>query len=215
MATELMSQPGTAVEVAPAHDLTAPAAPHAAHVEDHFDHADMRKTGFWLFLGSEVMFFAVLIIGNMMGRWKDPGHHEILNIPLTSLNTFLLLMSSFMVVLSLSSLQAGRRTRFLRFTAVSALLGAIFVFVQLNEYLSLYHEGMTLSSSLYGSTFFALTGFHGAHVIIGVGWLLRVFIRGFNGHYSPSDTWGVEMAGLYWHFVDVVWIVLFTVIYLF
>ncbi len=178
------------------------------------DHQDMRKSGIWLFLCSEVMFFTVLIGGYMMARWKNADPHEVLNIPLTSLNTFILLCSSFTVVLALSSIQQGRRTRFLRFTAVSILFGAIFVLIQFTEYNALYAEGLRLDANLFGSTFFALTGFHGAHVIIGVVWLIYIFVRGFNGRYGPNDTWGIEMAGLYWHFVDVVWIVLFTLIYL-
>lgn len=203
---------------APAPVTPLPPAPLVveSHAEGHgYDHGEMRKTGLWLFLASEVMFFTVLLAGYMMARWKDAEPHHVLNVPLTSLNTFILLLSSFTVVMSLSALQAGQRVRFLRFTAVSILFGATFVGLQLNEYFTLYHEGLTLSSNLFGSTFFALTGFHGVHVIIGVGWLIRVFIRGFNGHYSADDYWGVEMAGLYWHFVDVVWIFLFTLIYLF
>jgi heme/copper-type cytochrome/quinol oxidase subunit 3 len=193
-------------------DHTQAATPHAAV---HHDHGEMQKTGIWLFLVSETMLFAVLLAGYMMARWKDPEPHHVLNVPLTSLNTFILLMSSFTVVLALSSIQQGRRVRFLRFLAVSILLGSLFVGLQLVEYAALYHEGVTINTSSFGSTFFALTGFHGVHVFIGVLWLIRLFVRGFNGKFGPNDYWGVEMAGLYWHFVDVVWIFLFTIIYLF
>jgi len=191
------------------------AHPPAAHAADHHDHGEMQKTGIWLFLVSETMLFAVLLTGYMMARWKDAEPHHVLNVQLTAISTFILLMSSFTVVMALSSIQAGRRVRFLRFTAISILFGALFVGLQLNEYMTLYHEGLTINANVFGSTFFALTGFHGVHVIIGIFWLLRIFIRGFNGKYGPDDNWGIEMAGLYWHFVDVVWIFLFTIIYLF
>ncbi len=199
--------------------LNATAAPATAepvtHTQTtHHDVADNRKTAIWLFLASEIMFFTVLIGTYMLARWKNPGPHDVLNIPLTGVNTFILLTSSLWVVRSLSAIQQGNRKGFLRFTALSILFGATFVSVQAFEYTRLYSEGLTLNSSLFGSAFFTLTGFHGAHVIIGVIWLIRLFVRGLNGAYSPGDNWGVEMAGLYWHFVDVIWIVLFTLIYL-
>jgi heme/copper-type cytochrome/quinol oxidase subunit 3 len=200
-----------------------PAVPHEAahaapaHAGGH-DHAaigaDNRKTGIWLFLVSEVMFFTVLIAANMLARWRDPEPHEILNIPLTALNTFVLLTSSFTVVRAFSAIQKGNRTSFLRNLFLSMVLGTIFVSVQAFEYHNLSLEGLTLSSNLFGSTFFALTGFHGSHVIIGIIWLTRTFIKGFNGGFSPTDTWGVELVGLYWHFVDIVWILLFVIVYL-
>jgi heme/copper-type cytochrome/quinol oxidase subunit 3 len=189
-------------------------AGHSEAAHGH-DIADTRKAAMWLFLISEVMFFTVLIIGMIMARVKDPDPHHVLNVPLSSLNTFILLCSSVTVVFALSSIQQGRRVRFLRFIAISIAFGAIFVALQGVEYFEMYHEGVRLDSSLFGSAFFALTGFHGAHVIIGVAWLIRIFLKGFNGDYGPNNYWGIEMAGLYWHFVDVVWIVLFTLIYLF
>ncbi len=193
------------------------AAVAAATVEAHnpeLEAADNRKTAIWLFLVSEVIFFTVLIIAYMMARWKNPDPHEILNVPLTAMNTFILLTSSFTVVMALSAIQNNRRTAFLRWLLISILAGGSFVAIQAFEYTNLYREGLTLSSNLFGSAFFSLTGFHGAHVIIGVIWLLRTFLKGFNGGFSAKDNWGVELLGLYWHFVDIIWILLFTIIYL-
>src|SRR5579859_1307978 len=207
------------------HEPSAAAVP-AAHSEVH-GHADAHaKPGFHLFkleglklaillfIGSEVMFFSVLIATNMMARWKDPGPHEVLNIPLTALNTFVLLTSSFTVVWAIGGIVTNNRKRYLRAMAASILFGALFVGIQAFEYTNLSHEGFVLSANLYTSSFFALTGFHGSHVIIGLIWLTRLFIRGFNGSYSAENYEEFELAGLYWHFVDIVWIILFVIVYL-
>jgi cytochrome c oxidase subunit 3 len=178
-----------------------------------------RKFAMWLFLGSEVMFFTVLIAGFVYARFKAPEQHAILNIPLTSLNTFLLLMSSFTVVRSLAAIELGDKTKFLRSLALTGLLGTLFLLIQLFEYHNLSLEGLTLSGSgdaksIFGMAFFTLTGFHGAHVLIGVLWAGRVFWNSFNGKYTQHDHFDVEFFGLYWHFVDVVWILIFTIVYL-
>lgn len=193
------------------------AAVATATIEEHhpeLEQSENRKFAIWLFLISEVMFFTVLIGAYMMARWKDPAPHEVLNVPLTALNTFILLSSSYTVVRALSAIQQGNRTGFLRSMVLSIIFGSTFVLLQAYEYNNLYHEGLMLSANLYGAAFFSLTGFHGAHVIIGVCWLIRNFIKGFNGGFSASDNWGIELMGLYWHFVDVIWILLFTIIYL-
>ncbi len=194
----------------------AAAAVSAAVEEQHpeLEQADNRKFAIWLFLISEVMFFTVLIGAYMMARWKNPLPHDVLNVQLTALNTFILLSSSYTVVRALSAIQQGNRTGFLRSMVLSIIFGSTFVGLQAFEYTNLYHEGLTLSSNLFGATFFSLTGFHGAHVVIGVVWLIRNFVKGFNGSYSASENWGIELMGLYWHFVDVIWILLFTIIYL-
>jgi len=193
------------------------------HTAGHGEHGGLvhklrglenRKLGIWLFLCSEVMFFTVLIATNQMARWKDPGPHEVLNIPLTALNTFILLSSSFTVVWALSGLQQGNRKKFLRALLLSMVFGAMFVGIQAYEYTNLSHEGFVLSANLYTNSFFALTGFHGSHVIVGLIWLTRLFIRGFNGSYSAEHYEEFELAGLYWHFVDIVWIILFVIVYL-
>ncbi|HVO41725.1 MAG TPA: cytochrome c oxidase subunit 3 [Aggregatilineales bacterium] len=187
------------------------AIPAAAHAESGTEN---RKMAMWLFLASECMFFAVLIASYIYASFKFPDQHAILNIPLTSLNTFLLLTSSFTVVRALAAIESGDRKKFVRSLALTGLLGSLFLFIQANEFSNLSREGLTLSSSLFGMAFFTLTGFHGAHVLVGVIWLVTVFLKAFNGGFSKNDHFGVEFFGLYWHFVDVVWIFIFSVVYL-
>jgi heme/copper-type cytochrome/quinol oxidase subunit 3 len=197
-------------------------AAHAVHADEHEVESNKqnRKFAMWLFLGSEVMFFTVLIASFVYARLTHPEEHGVLNIPLTSLNTFLLLMSSFTVVRSLAAIEIGDRQKFLRSLALTGLLGTIFLAVQMFEYTNLGHEGLTLSGtageakSIFGMAFFTLTGFHGMHVLIGVLWCGKVFWDSFNGKYTKEDHFGVEYFGLYWHFVDVVWILIFTIVYL-
>ncbi len=195
-------------------DVAVPVASTATGKEVVLPGAENMKLGMWLFLASEVMFFTVLIAAFVFIRFRYPDQHNILNIPITSLNTFLLLTSSFTVVRALAAIEEGNRTRFVRSLALTGLLGTLFLAIQVIEYTNLSHEGLTLSSGPFGTAFFTLTGFHGMHVLIGVLWLLRVFWNGFNGKYTPQNHFGVEFFGLYWHFVDVVWILIFTLVYL-
>ena len=193
----------------------------AGHVEENAEHSsENRKFAMWLFLASEIMFFGVLIAGFIFARLAHPDEHSVLNIPITSLNTFLLLMSSFTVVRALAAIENNDRLKFLRSLALTGLLGTLFLAIQMFEYTNLGHEGLTLSGttgdprSIFGMAFFTLTGFHGLHVLIGVLWLGRVFWNAFNGKYTKEDHFDVEFFGLYWHFVDVVWILIFTIVYL-
>ncbi len=138
----------------------------------------------------------------------------LLDVTLVGINTFILLTSSFTVVLGLASIQRDDRGGLIRYLGLTSLLGVIFLGGQVYEFIALYQEGVTLSSSVFGSSFFTLTGFHGLHVLIGVGWALATLLKASRGGYSSQDNAGVEAFGLYWHFVDIVWIVLFTIIYL-
>jgi heme/copper-type cytochrome/quinol oxidase subunit 3 len=196
--------------------VSVPAVEEHVHSNEaeHESPTENRKLAMWLFLASECMFFAVLIAAYIYARFKFPDEHAILNIPLTSLNTFLLLTSSFTVVRALAAIEIGDRKKFVRSLALTAILGMTFLMVQGFEYSNLAREGLTLSSNLFGMAFFTLTGFHGAHVLIGVVWLLITFFRAFNGGFSKQDHFDVEFFGLYWHFVDVVWIIIFSVVYL-
>ena len=177
------------------------------------------KFAMWCFLGTEVIIFGALI-GRVMGLWvNDSRVNAILTEPLPSLllvsvNTFILLVSSLCVVLGLSSIQQGNNRGLALWIGLTALLGASFVGVQAYEYNKLVHEGLTISSSQFGSAFFFLTGNHGLHVIIGVLWALVVLVRALRGRYTAQEHLGVEIFGLYWHFVDVVWIIIFTLVYL-
>jgi cytochrome c oxidase subunit 3/cytochrome o ubiquinol oxidase subunit 3 len=195
-------------------------AQNTAH-EDHFQAGkalglDHYKLGMWLFVATEVMFFGGLIAAYLHYKVNTPSPLEtaFLDVTLVGINTFILLSSSFTVVLGLSRIQQDDRRGLILFLALTALLGLVFLAGQAYEFVALYQDGVTLSSSVFGSSFFTLTGFHGLHVLIGIGWALGTLLKASRGGYSSETYHGVENFGLYWHFVDIVWIVLFTIIYL-
>jgi cytochrome c oxidase subunit 1 len=178
---------------------------------------DHRKVAMWAFLGSECLFFGTLVATYMAYKGRSvvgPAPHQILNIPLTTLSTFDLLMSSLLMVLALAAVQRGDRLQSRLWLAGTALFGLIFLAFQAYEFTHFVHDGLTLQQNLFGSTFFVLTGFHGGHVALGVLWLLTLFVLDLRGRLGAADAVKVEIAGLYWHFVDVVWIAIFTLVYL-
>ena len=178
---------------------------------------DNRKMAFWTFIGSECLLFGSLISTYMIYKGKSlvgPYPHDILNIPFTSFSTFDLLMSSLWMVLALAAVQRGDMKWAKVWLLGTALGGLIFLGGQVYEFSSFVHEGLTLKTNIFGATFFVLTGCHGAHVTVGVIWLLTLFVRAMRGKLGPEHAITVEITGLYWHFVDVVWIVIFTLVYL-
>lgn len=176
---------------------------------------DHRKLAMWLFIASEVMFFGGLITAFLRTKLLTPTPEQaLLDVGLVGINTFVLLTSSFTVVLGLNAIQNGSRRGLMAYLGLTIVLGLAFLGGQGYEFVALYEEGMTLSGSLYGSSFFTLTSFHGLHVLIGVVWAGLTLLRAARGGYSAERYEGVETFGLYWHFVDIVWIVLFTIIYL-
>jgi heme/copper-type cytochrome/quinol oxidase subunit 3 len=178
---------------------------------------DNRKLGIWTFLGSEVMFFSGLIVTYLVMRGRStvgPYPHEILDIPLTAVNTFVLLCSSLTMVTALAAIQRGNPRSMRLWLIVTAVLGLIFLSGQAYEFTRLYGEGLSLSTNLFGATFFTLTGFHGMHVFVGVLWIGFVLARALRGGITTHNHLSVEMVGLYWHFVDIVWIIIFTLVYL-
>ena len=207
-----------------------------------FANVSMRKLGIWIFLASEVMFFSALIGNSFALRvrsetlgigWAVPG--EVLNIPLTAINTFILIASSFTMVEALRAAERGNQSHLKMFLLITFLLGATFVGIQAYEYNKLYfeeglrpwgidspelyatlHHGEEVPGwwKTFGTTFFVQTGFHGAHVTGGVIALGFLTGKAFKGGYSAKDHEGIELVGLYWHLVDVVWIFLFTIVYL-
>ena len=175
------------------------------------------KIGFWAFIGSECLFFGTLISTYMVYKGasiQGPYPHEILDIPLTTLSTFVLLMSSLSMVLALDGVQRGNKKLTLTWLAGVIVMGLIFLGFQVYEFNHFVHEGLTIPRNVFGSSFFVLTGFHGAHVTVGVIWMITLFILALRDKLPPSKALSVEIAGLYWHFVDVVWIVIFVLIYL-
>ncbi len=177
---------------------------------------DHVKLGMWLFLVTEVMMFGGFISAFLNYKFKrpDPAAQELLNIPQTSVATFILLTSSLCVALAVDSVRRGNQRGLVRWLTGALALGIGFLGIQGFEYTILALEGLSLSSSLFGTTFFATTGLHGLHVFAGIVWLIFTLRRATRGVYTPANYTGVEIWGLYWHFVDLVWIVLFTVIYL-
>ncbi|PYM73379.1 MAG: cytochrome oxidase subunit III, partial [Candidatus Rokuibacteriota bacterium] len=145
---------------------------------------------------------------------NGPGPHEILNIPLTSVSAFVLLMSSLLMVLALAAVQRNDMKWAKIWLFMTALFGSGFVGFQCFEFTHFVHLGLTLHTNLFGTTFFVLTGFHGAHVTGGVIWLLSLWVLALRGKLGPQDSLKVEICGLYWHFVDIVWIAIFTLVYL-
>jgi heme/copper-type cytochrome/quinol oxidase subunit 3 len=193
-------------------------ATHAAHDPNMgITGIDHRKMGMWAFLGSDCMFFGALIGTYLSYKGKSlggPTPHEIFNIPLTSISAFVLLMSSVWMVLALNYLRLNNMKWAKFWILMTALFGAWFVGNQVYEFNQFVDEGLTLQTSLFGSSFFTLTGFHGAHVTGGVIWLLSLWMLANLDKLGPQDYLKVEIAGLYWHFVDIVWIAIFTLVYL-
>ncbi|MEN9935084.1 MAG: hypothetical protein RLZZ387_1663 [Chloroflexota bacterium] len=181
---------------------------------------DSRKLGVWAFIGSETLFFTALIttyliyapVNRSRPDFQDPK--EFLGIELTTLLASLLLASSLTMVLALAASRRGEIKSFRNWLLATVVLGLAFLGGQVYEFNHLYHEGLTLSSSLFGTTFYVLTGFHGTHVAIGVIWLIATLVKVLKTPGSPENAMDVEIAGLYWHFVDFVWVAIFVLIYL-
>jgi heme/copper-type cytochrome/quinol oxidase subunit 3 len=178
---------------------------------------DSRKLAFWTFIGSECLLFGSLISTYLVYKGRSvvgPYPAEILDIPVTSLSTFDLLASSLWMVLALAAVQRGDMKWAKIWLLGVAVGGLIFLGFQYYEFSTFVHEGLTLQRNLFGASFFVLTGTHGAHVAVGVLWMLTLWVQAVRGRLGPGNAMTVEIAGLYWHFVDVVWIVIFTVVYL-
>ena len=193
---------------------------HEAAVEHHTSTGlDNTKLAMWAFLGSECLFFGSLITTYLLYRNRvlaGPTPHEIYDIPYTSVSSFVLLMSSLTMVLALAAIQRGDQRGLRTWLLATAFLGITFIGGQVYEFTTFVEEGLTLSTSTFGSSFFVLTGFHGAHVTVGILMLLALVGLSWAGRLEPASEGArrVELIGLYWHFVDIVWIVIFTVIYL-
>ena len=180
------------------------------------------KLGMWGFLAGDAMSFGGLIVGygilrNGSSNWPVPSH--VLGINLTAFMTFLLICSSVTMVLSLSAIKRGDQSGLKKFLFLTVLGGAAFLGLQVYEWTHLIERGMTITgnpfgAALFGTTFFVLTGFHGCHVFGGVVYLSCVLVQALRGRFGEQHHNEVEIAGLYWHFVDLVWILIFTFVYL-
>jgi heme/copper-type cytochrome/quinol oxidase subunit 3 len=204
----------------------------AAHAEagQHLETStglDNRKLFMWLFLASECLFFGSLIGTYLLYRNRNleppfptdrtingVEYEGLYDIPFTSISAFVLLMSSVTMVLALAAIQRGNVRAMQIWLLATAFLGLLFVSGQAYEFTEFYHHGLRLDTNLFGTTFFVLTGFHGAHVTIGILILMSLFAVSLQGRIQQKDSLNIELAGLYWHFVDIVWIVIFTLVYL-
>jgi heme/copper-type cytochrome/quinol oxidase subunit 3 len=175
------------------------------------------KLAMWIFLASDVLLFGALITSYLVYRGKSlvgPYPKQVFDIPYTSVSSFVLLASSLTMVLALAATQRGDLGRMRLWLLATAMLGMTFVGGQVYEFTTFYREGLGLTTNLFGTTFYVLTGFHGTHVAIGILMLLSLFSLSFTGKVTQQNALSVEIVGLYWHFVDIVWIVIFTVVYL-
>lgn len=182
---------------------------------------DHRKLLMWLFLASDCVFFASLIATYVIYRNQaqklgvGPFPNEVLDIPYTSISAAVLLFSSLTMVLALAAVQRNDIRGLRVWLGATALLGAIFLGGQYFEFSAFYqNEGLSLQTNMFGASFFTLTGLHGTHVAIGVLWLISLLFVSLRGGVTKADSLNVEIAGLYWHFVDIIWIIIFTLVYL-
>ena len=175
------------------------------------------KLAMWLFLASECLLFGALISTYVLYRGRSevgPFPADVFDIPYTSVSSFVLLASSLTMVLALAAAQRDDVGQTRLWLLTTALLGMTFVGGQVYEFTVFVDEGLTLDTNLFGTTFFVLTGFHGVHVTVGILMLLSLVGMSYAGRLPRDSSFPIEMVGLYWHFVDIVWIVIFTVVYL-
>jgi cytochrome c oxidase subunit 3 len=196
----------------------------SAHAEAHAGHppeahqssrVDARTLGMFLFIASEIMLFGSFFAAYFFVRvvagtpWPTPPYQ--LPVFVAGLNTIILVTSSFTMHWALQSIKRGNRAGLKAGLALTFLLGLSFLLTQVTEYARI---GFAPYTDAFGTIFFCLTGLHGAHVFVGLTLLLAATVRSFRGHYSEKEHLGVEIPGIYWHFVDVMWIVVYTTVYI-
>ena len=190
----------------------------AATVDPHFGTASDGKVGMWIFLLTDAMSFSGLLLGYGILRagshdWPNPA--ERLGIPSTAIMTFALICSSVSMVLALEAAKMKDNAGLQKWLLATIGGGAFFLLGQVREYTNLIREGHVLSQDQFMSTFYSVTGFHGMHVFTGVCYLTVIYLGARKGKYSSGDNYNmVEICGLFWHFVDLVWILVFTFVYL-
>jgi heme/copper-type cytochrome/quinol oxidase subunit 3 len=198
------------------HDV---AAPHAHIEHDTNTGISNTKLAMWIFLASECLLFGGLITTYLLYKTpisveQGPSPHEVYDIPFTSVSSFVLLMSSLTMVLAVAAIERGDHHRVRTWLVATALLGATFIAGQIYEFTVFVGEGMGYTTSRSSSAFYTLTGFHGVHVTVGIIMLVSLVLLSLRGKLPEHRSETVETVGLYWHFVDVVWIVIFAVVYL-
>lgn len=207
--------------MAGAHHDHHPSNPLIGGVDPQFGKATPGKIGMWVFLMTDAMSFSGFLIAYGVLRskleWPNAAYH--LGVTLSGIATFLLICSSVSMVLAIDACKAKDRKNMLNWLLATIAGGVTFLGIQAYEYTHLVSQGITLTyfkdgTNLFGSTFYMVTGFHGLHVATGVGYLICEYINARKGHYDNGDYNRLEILGLFWHFVDLVWILVFTFIYL-
>ncbi|MBE1441456.1 cytochrome o ubiquinol oxidase subunit III [Paenibacillus sp. OAS669] len=191
---------------------------HDHHDHGHHDHESLKTFGFWIFLITDCILFGTLFAtyivlhGNTNG---GPTPKELFEMPGIIAETFILLTSSFTSGLAVLAMHKGNKNQLIGWLAVTALLGASFVALEVNEFITMVnHEGATISTSAFLSAFFTLVGTHGLHVSLGLCWMIGLMFQLKKHGITPVTKRKVDVISLYWHFLDVVWIFVFTVVYL-
>ena len=192
--------------------LPPPAAPHRTSTG-----LSNNKLAMWVYLGSDCLLFGSLISTYLLLRHRSthgPGPEDVFDIPFTSVSSFVLLMSSLTMALAVASIARGDERRSRAWMATTAMLGAVFIGGQVYEFTTFYREGLGYTTNIFGSAFYTLTGFHGLHVSVGIVMLMSLIVMSLRGNLGTARAEAVEIVGLYWHFVDIVWILIFTIVYL-
>jgi cytochrome o ubiquinol oxidase subunit 3 len=190
---------------------------HDAHGHDHHDQEGMKVFGFWLFLITDVILFGTLFATFVVLRFNTAGGPtgaDLIELPGIIASTFILLTSSFTSGIALLEMNRGNKKGLITWLIITALLGASFIYLEVTEFIHLVHEGATIGTSAYWSSFFTLVGTHGLHVSVGLVWMTALIIQLARRGITDVTKRKVNVISLYWHFLDVVWIFVFTIVYL-
>ncbi|MFF2014591.1 MULTISPECIES: cytochrome o ubiquinol oxidase subunit III [Bacillales] len=183
----------------------------------HPDLEEMRTFGFWIYLMTDIMIFGTFFATYIVLRGSTnggPGPADLFELSGVIASTFILLASSYTCGLAVLAMNKGRHRALIGWLGVTALLGAVFIGLEVNEFAHMVNEGATMSTSAFLSAFYTLVGTHGLHVTVGLVWMIALMIQLKRRGITPVTKRKVQIVSLFWHFLDVVWIFVFTVVYL-
>ncbi|MBO7743456.1 cytochrome o ubiquinol oxidase subunit III [Paenibacillus sp. MWE-103] len=189
----------------------------AAGHQEHPDAEELRTFGFWIYLMTDIMIFGTFFATYIVLRNSTnggPGPAELFELGVVIASTFILLTSSYTCGLAVLAMQKGKARALIGWLGVTALLGAAFIGLEVREFAHFANEGATMGASAFLSAFFTLVGTHGIHVTIGLGWMIALTVQLAKKGITPVTRRKVQVVSLFWHFLDVVWIFVFTVVYL-